>query len=190
MTTPQIHLDLLAQVDAQSDVTFWRPLAFGEPSNTPTEKFGTGTQWVKISGSSFTGLLGSEDRPVSVEVSLTVFSSVSFDVLDVAGISPSGSWRLNGSDSDPTSPTYDSPAATFDNNLDATVSFELQLRTGNHSLSLALSSVQYDPSDVSAGNTPPEPIIIADVPKPDPNPVAPNFPPPGGGNINAPQPPA
>lgn len=165
----QISLDILARIVSKTTVSFWRPLAWREQA--PTQSFGTNRDWVEIQGELFTGKLGSQQPASTLVIRETAFvpnGSSGGNVDDVLSLgNPSVVWTLIQPDNQPISPSYASPS------YDATSPpVQLRVRTivdgHNHDLNLRLNIVTYSPD-----NPPPpqDPIIIADVPEPLPQPA-------------------
>jgi hypothetical protein len=164
----QITLDLLTRIVNKSSVSYWRPKAWGETA--PSQQFGTHRDWVEITGSTFSATLGSQHPASALLVRNTAFvptGSPGGTVDEVVTLgNPNVIWQLSRRDQQPASPTFNSPI------FDATsppVDFRMQTTVDgvHHTLKLTLKIVTYN-----AGDPPPtDPIIIADLPEPDPQPV-------------------
>ena len=165
----QITLDLLARIVSKSSVSYWRPLAWSETA--PSQSFGTNRQWVEVTGTELVATLGSQHPASTLLIRNTAFvptGSPGGTVDDVLTLgSPPVVWDRVRSDPQPVSPSYTSPS------YDATSPpVKLTVRTvvdgEDHDLLLRLKFATY-----SQGNPPPptDPIIIADIPEPLPQPV-------------------
>lgn len=169
-TMTVLTLDLLARIENKNTVSFWRPEAWGE-NNPNTQQFGTNRKWVQYAGD-LIATLGTRTPASKLVLRLTGFvpgGSQGAKIDEVATVGPPYTlWTLFSPDPAPRSPTYVSP------NYDATsppISLKVQLVTDGvkHSFETRLSIATYRDGDPP----PTDPIIIADVPHPVPQPVEP-----------------
>lgn len=165
----QLTLDILARVASKSLVSYWRPLGMNEQASS--QSFGTQRQWVEVAGPSFEATLASQHTASTLLMRHSAFVPAKSPGGDVDGVlslgTPPSVWDRVRADPEPASPSHVSPS------YGVTPSpIELTLRTVvngvNHDLVLRFKVVIY-----SQGNPPPatDPIIIADIPEPLPQPT-------------------
>ena len=162
-------IDLLARVESDSAISFWRPLEWGE-NPAATEGFGTDRKWVKVENGKFVGTLGAQSSISWVRASITVFNAPKAkgtEVLNVHTVAnPVALWVKESNDLDPSSPTFTSPAYDADNTPVKFVA-GVKLRKFTGTLSIELGTAVYDKEK----EPPKEPIFIGDLPEPNPNPI-------------------
>ncbi len=167
MSTSGLSLDILARVESSTSVTFWRPQATGESG--PSESFGTRTDWVQIPSSGFSTTLGSRTPVKWVEITLTVFTKKGVPTATVNEVFTPGTtkllWTQESNDRDLSSPSFVSPSFALGSGVQTGVSVNVDGQV--YSLPLSIDVVQYNDREPP----PVDPIIKADLPTPQPNPI-------------------